>query len=271
MVSRTNTTSQLIFSYPLPSAVTYDFTYATAESNPYIRVIVPTGSNWSLPIHWSEKHTEHLACEAGVLHLYEARSLYHVANRIVGPGYEFDFYPDTQYSWRRSDYGEKDGHIRKEDLITHVSTEPDYAVRHELFYRNINSAILDAAKYPHLRSTPVWIRLLLSWLSEETQTAWTNRIFRLQIMVMYQKFDFWPYLGSIPLDTFWTWRPFSDQAPPWVSKFVWRSMHVISHVKVSTGAWFGRWFLGLRPTYPEYTPERLHSSLKMAFEGRKDL
>ena len=95
----------------------------------------------------------------------------------------------------------------------HIYTAPDYAGRHELFYRDINSAILDAAKYPYLRSTPLWVRLLFSSLSDGARTALTAWFLRLQLMVMYYMFDFWPYLGSIPLDIFWTWRPFGDRAP----------------------------------------------------------
>src|SRR5215471_13043875 len=204
MVSRTDTTTQLVFSHPLPFAVTYDFNYAAAAPNPHIRVIVSAGSKWEEPLHWTEKHTEHLSCEAGGLHVYRASSLYSSADLFVGPGFKDAFDPGILHSWRRSDYWDKNQSAEKEDLVTHVYTEPGYAARHELFYRNVNSAILDAARYPYLRSTPLWVRLLFSSLNDGARTALIAWILRLQLMVMYHQFDFWPYLGSIPLDVFWT-------------------------------------------------------------------
>lgn len=262
MLSRTNTTSQSVFTQPLPFAVTYDFSFAATALDPYIHVVVSADSNWSAPLHWTEKHTEHLSCIAGGLHLYEARSLYGTADRLVGPGYDFTFNPGTQYSWWRSDSRDKNRSAgEKEDLVTHIYTDPEYAARHELFYRNVNSAMLDSAKYPYLQSTPLWVRILLLSLGDEARTAWVAWILRIQLYVMYREFDFWPYLGSIELDAFYTWRPFSDQAPDWVCKFVWRSIHVISHVKVGAGALLGKWVFGMRPAYPMYTPERLRNGL----------
>ncbi|KAH8883189.1 hypothetical protein GQ53DRAFT_753081 [Thozetella sp. PMI_491] len=57
------------------------------------------------------------------------------------------------------------------------------------------------------------------------------------------------------------WMPFAPQMPPWVGRWQWNAILVTSHIKVEIWSKIGTWFLGMQPTYPEYTPDRLKGVL----------
>lgn len=264
MLSRRNTASQFLFTLPFPSAVTYDVADACAPSNPHIRITLPANSTWRDLLHWHDTYSFHLSFRGGRVHIYTASGLYRSADRFIGPDYNMTVGAGMLYTWQRASVHDKDPEADTDDVIVDINTySAEEARRQELFYRNMLSAIFDAPRYPHLIDTPFWVRLLFSLLlSEATKARLTAWFLRVQLMVFYAEFDFWPYLGCIPLSNFWSWRPFDNQAPDWAAIFEWGSMRTISHAKVRVMALFGRWVLGMRPVYAEYTPERLRMPVK---------
>lgn len=264
MLSRTNTTSQFLFTLPFPSAVTYDVADAGAPSDPKIRVTLPAHSTWSAPLHWHDTHSSHLSFRRGRVHIYTASSLYRTADRFIGPDYDATMVAGLMHTWQRASIHDKDPEADTDDVVVDLDAGSAGEARmQELFYRNMLSAILDAPRYAHLVDTPFWVRLLFSLpLSDAAKARLTAWFLRVQLMVFYAEFDLWPHLGSIPLSGLWSWRPFDGQAPDWAARFEWGSMRFISHGKVRAMALFGRWVLRMKPVYAEYTPERLRMPIK---------
>jgi len=128
----------------------------------------------------------------------------------------------------------------------------------ELLYHNTSSAILDAALFPYLSSTPLWVRLLywsLAWWPAARRLM-TAKLLWIQLQMMYFAHDFREYHGSIGPVYLWTLtHPFMEERPPkWVFKIEWWSISMISQATHGACYWLGRLFLGMKAEYPEYTP-----------------
>ena len=143
MVDRTNTTKYTTFRLPCPAPATFDFIGPNQ-----MRITVPANSIWSTKSHWHSKDKENcllLHTEKGEVHFGYHREPRTGAD-VIGPG-SFTFKPGYWTSWSR-----KASKKSREDLIVL------FVVRDESLYRNTCSAVLDAEKFPYLRTTPLWLR-----------------------------------------------------------------------------------------------------------------
>ncbi|KAI1410895.1 hypothetical protein F5Y13DRAFT_70347 [Hypoxylon sp. FL1857] len=118
-----------------PAAVVYDLSVPDEAT-----IRVPPRSTWTSGPHWHESHTEFLQVLAG-------------RARITLSGRTFDVGPEdgvvtvprrAVHEWRRAGSpGESTGE-REEELVVKEWTEPKDGAK-EVFFRNLNGLILDAA------------------------------------------------------------------------------------------------------------------------------
>ncbi|KAF2106521.1 hypothetical protein BDV96DRAFT_654529 [Lophiotrema nucula] len=166
----------------------------------------------------------------------------------------------------------------EDDLIVELLPASDwhkreYGKRHELLYRQTASMTLDAPLYPSLPSTPLPIRLLFklpSFLFPQLLREWLIAQFlSIQLLTLYSsRVDFHPYLGSLPYTFLYGlyhmgkyWLPFAPRFPEWICRMQWTSMLLVSHVKVALWSKIGKWVLGMKDVYDEYTPVHLEDAL----------
>ncbi|OTA57669.1 hypothetical protein K449DRAFT_132886 [Hypoxylon sp. EC38] len=134
------------FTRPLPAAVIYDLSVPDQAT-----ISVPPRSTWTSGPHWHESHTEFLQVLAG-------------RARITLSGRTFDAGPEdgvvtvprrAVHEWRRAESpGENEGAHGGEErdgdgdvLVVREWTEPRDGAK-EVFFRNLNGLILDAAEGP---------------------------------------------------------------------------------------------------------------------------
>jgi len=205
---RTNTTHQT--SFTRPGNVTYTF---ITLKNPLkaTTITLPPGSPWTSGLHWHETHTEYLQIIQGVARVtlngitqnYTAED-----GIVVVPRF-------ARHEWQRAD----DVHSYNDvNLIVREWTDPIDGQK-EIFFRNLNSAILDASATGPLSEF---------WLT-------------LQLFMISAALDNYPVLWSGPKSL----------------RFVGREIEwVVTHVVLFVAVVLGR-ALGLRAVWDEYTPVSL--------------
>jgi quercetin dioxygenase-like cupin family protein len=130
---RTNTIHHTSFSRP--GNVTYTF---GASKNPLkaTTITLPPGPPWTSGLHWHETHTEYLQIIQGISRVtLNGITLNYTAEDgiIVVPRF-------ARHEWQRAD----DAHSHNDvDPIVREWTDPIDGQK-EIFFRNLNSAILDA-------------------------------------------------------------------------------------------------------------------------------
>ncbi|KAI0838845.1 hypothetical protein F5Y06DRAFT_33657 [Hypoxylon sp. FL0890] len=131
------------FTRPPPAAVTYDLSVRDEAT-----IRVPPGSTWTSGPHWHESHTEFLRVLAG-----RARVTLSGKTFVVGPEEGVVVVPrGVVHEWRRGDGlgGSEDKGTGEdgedgETLVVKEWTEPKDGAK-EVFFRNLNGLILDAAE-----------------------------------------------------------------------------------------------------------------------------
>jgi hypothetical protein len=197
------------------------------------------------------------------------------APKSSDPGYEPDLEKGESDSLLPLSQGDD---VLDRDLVIEIRPDSNYWAqhwgdRHEVFYRNHISMERDAGLYPSLPDTPILIRLLFNLprflfpaVLRDMLIAW---LLSVQLLVLYSaRVDHHPDLGSPPIMFLYAlfhfpkyWAPFAPQMPQWVSRWQWNTIMVVSHFKVAFWSGFGKRLLGMKATYPEYTPERLKDAL----------
>ncbi|KAI1136902.1 hypothetical protein F5Y05DRAFT_414624 [Hypoxylon sp. FL0543] len=149
------------FARPPPAAVAYDVSVRDEAT-----ISVPPGSTWTSGPHWHEAHTEFLRVLAG-----RARIVLSGRSFVVGAGDGVVLVPrGAVHEWGRADgglglrvsgdstedgeregeregdgEGDGDGDGDKEVLVVREWTQPRDGAK-EVFFRNLNGLILDAAE-----------------------------------------------------------------------------------------------------------------------------
>lgn len=216
-MARTDTTHQT--SFTRPGNVTYTF---DASRNPLkaITITLPPGSPWTSGLHWHETHTEYLQIIQGVarITLNGVTENYTAADSIIViPRF-------TRHEWHRADAGQPHpGTTDSEsqpaiDLIVREWTDPIDGQK-EIFYRNLNSVILDATGTGPLNK--FWVTL--------------------QLFMIFAVLDNYPVLYSWP-----------QSLPFLASAFESAVTHVVLFLATFVGSVFG-----LMAVYDEYTPRSL--------------
>jgi hypothetical protein len=189
------------------------------------------------------------------------------SNSVVDPGKNQVSDPSADVEKSEAPQTQDTKHV---DLVVDISPtsnywDQKYAAAHELFYRNLIGMHLDAAIYPYLPTTPLPIRLIFKLPSiifpKSLRDYLIAYFLSIQFLVLCSAFDYHPYLGALPVTSWWTWRIISPMPPEWACRWQWNTMIVISHLKIVFWAGLGRWLLGMREVYEEYTPERLRDAL----------
>ncbi|OCK81843.1 hypothetical protein K432DRAFT_403461 [Lepidopterella palustris CBS 459.81] len=260
MVARPDTRNQNVFHFPNPNARTYDFTRRSTSGSDH-------NSCWNVDEFFGAGRDEEVGRwalhEWGRVDQWQTRKK--AAKPVLTIPTAFFTSPTrrTLNPWVET----------KKNLVIDLSPSLDYwdgkyAPAHELFHRHLASIHLDAPLYPSLPTTPLPIRLLFklpSFLFPAILRDYLISCFlSIQLLVLYSAFDFHPFLGMFPIASWW-WlgHPtlFPRRPPEWVQRWQWTSMIVLSHLKVGFWSWVGRWVLGMRVVYEEYTPGRLRDAL----------
>ncbi|KAI1655271.1 hypothetical protein F4813DRAFT_186502 [Daldinia decipiens] len=130
---RTRRTDQDTFTRAGPEAVTYDLSVRDQAT-----IRVPVGSAWTSGPHWHDSHTEFLQVLAG-------RARVMLSGRIfcARPADGVVTVPrGAVHEWRRAE--EETAGADAEELVVREWTEPRDGAK-EMFFRNLNGIILDAA------------------------------------------------------------------------------------------------------------------------------
>ncbi|TVY34723.1 hypothetical protein LSUB1_G005022 [Lachnellula subtilissima] len=142
-------------------------------SSPITTITLPPRSTWTSGLHWHETHTEFLRVISG--HAWVSISgisqiVSTADGQLVVPKF-------ARHEWRRAVKGDGDTFKESwhdEELVVEEWTDP-FDGQKELFFRNLNSVILDTTRHPSW-----WMEL---WLS-------------LQLFVVFAELDnypvFWP-------------------------------------------------------------------------------
>lgn len=244
-MDRSNTANQAVLEL---ADVKFDFTNGNQ-----MYVTVPMKSRWLCEYHW---HTDDSSCKR-ITYVKGGRYSRVLGDNSkppdffdteeLGPGESFDFAPHHCHSWW-TDPSRKDDE-KGMDIITLF--ESDAA-----FYRNICSAILDANKYPSLRTTPLWLRLLflsLGWFPS-TRERLVSIMLWVQLQFIHETHHRRTHHGDLSLAIWWrVFKP--DGVPPtWVLRLDHYYIRGKSFVVHRACAFVGRWCLGMKGRYPEYTP-----------------
>ena len=242
---RTNTTTFTVFTLPPPMSADFDF--STPND---IRITIPEASTFRVPCHWHSPDRENclfLKAEAGSMQVS-----YHKEPRTggvkIGQG-DYKFQPGYWTEWTQSKQDEK------AIMILTVSNEG--------LQRNVCSAILDAENFPHLTTTPLWLRgLFAAMRMQPAARSWlVDKMRYVQLQAIYYQHECWQYHGGINALRWWQWtHPFDiGQHPAWTVSVQYRSQKVFSKVVQGIYYWTGKLCLGMRGDYPEYNPQYLQN------------
>ncbi|KAI2606561.1 hypothetical protein GGR54DRAFT_652759 [Hypoxylon sp. NC1633] len=137
---RTRRTAQDTFTRPMPAAVTYDL----SARDEHTTIRVPPGSSWSSGPHWHEAHTEFLLVRRGRARVWLAGGVLDVRG---GDGV-VRVPRGVVHEWRRADGGGEGEGVEGEgeELVVWEWTEPRDGKK-EVFFRNLNGLVLDAAAH----------------------------------------------------------------------------------------------------------------------------
>ena len=246
---RTNTSAFTLFPSLGPDSATFDF---STPNN--IRITIPRSSTWRAKSHWHSPGEENcllLHVEAG-----EMQVGYHKEPRtggaVIGAG-DYKFKPGYWTTWSRKQ-------TRNEELIIRL------VVRDEGLQRNICSALLDAEKFPHLNTTPYWLRGIFAALRPlSAARRWmVRKMCYVQLQVIFYEHQHWEYHGGINALSWWQWtHPFDvGRHPAWTVSLQYRSQKFFS--KFVQGLYYrvGTHLFGMRGDYPEYNPD-FHGNSKI--------
>lgn len=234
-MDRTKTTAHASFTLPTPASATFDFIAPNQ-----IRITIPANSTWKTKSHWHNPDQENcllLHTEKGELHFG-----YHKEPRtgadVLGPG-NFKFKPGYWTSWSRTPSSKK----REKVVVLLV-------VRDEGLYRNVCSAILDAEKFPHLRTTPLWLRGVFAALKllPTARKRLVEWMLYIQLQVIYYKYGYWEYHGGINALRWWQWtHPFDiGRHPAWTVRLQFRSQRFFSKAVQGAYYWVARSLVGMK-------------------------
>jgi len=242
-MNRTNTTAQTMFTITDPALATFNF-----SDRDNIQITVPAESTWRARYHW---HSQGLGCEQiictdGHLKVYYV-SVFGSGGSGMPRGGSMRFKPGQRIQWLRDDI------FKPKDLAVTL-------VADETLYRNTCSAILDADRFPHLATTPPWLRLLFTMLMwwPAAQRWLIARLLWVQLQAMHYSHDYSAYHGQLNVTSWWNWIHRWDwsRPPRWLVRFQFDSQTVFSSVVQTACYWAGRSLLGMKGQYAEYTPQR---------------
>ena len=247
-MDRPDTTRQTVFQLPEPKSVTFDFTQPD-----YIRVTVPPGSTWSMPLHWHHNHDSRrcvsVRCAGGPLRVFTAKRTGGSSDLLGSAGTQQRFEASQMIAWGRD--GDGDGKADPALLIVDLEAPAT-------LHRNVCSAVLDRELFPRLSSTPPWLRglfALLAWLPAAQERLLACLLW-VQLRTMFYTHGFHLYCGRISISWWWMAQPFGGHVPQWAKNFEWRSQEIISVIVLASCYWVGTLLLGMKAEYRQYTPER---------------
>jgi hypothetical protein len=117
-------------------------------------------------------------------------------------------------------------------------------------YRNVCSAILDAEKFPYLRTTPLWLRGVFAAvkLLPTARKRLVEWMLYIQLQVICYKHGYWEYHGGINALRWWQWtHPFNvGRHPAWTVRLQFRSQRFFSKAVQGTYYWVGRSLFGMK-------------------------
>lgn len=120
------------------------------------------------------------------------------------------------------------------------------------------SAIMDKDLYPHLSTTPIWIKGIFTILRIAPPAA-SDRLLTallwIQLQMTMYHHDFHKYYSYIPFALPWHVQIWAGRAPRWVYDLQNWSMWTITRVVMGSCYWFGRLALGMNGSYAEYTAQ----------------
>lgn len=233
-MNRTNTTSQSFFSLPSPASVSFDFSVPN-----HMLITIPPLSTWRIKQHW---HQQDLGCKSiqtlhGQIVLWRAQ--YPTSGfPTIGGGISKIFKAKERVGWWPQDWPHD-----KNSLVVILNAG-------ESLYRNTCSSTLDAERVPHLRTTPLWLRLIFTPLAPwPSAYRWLiHPTLWVQIQAMNHAHGYYDYHGALRLVERWAWlHPLDWKAPPnWVQQLEWKSQFMISRVVQALSYWVARLFLGMK-------------------------
>lgn len=250
-MDRTNTTSQSAFVLTGTASVSFDFSRLD-----HMRITIPAGSTWRVRYHW---HQHDHGCKGiqtlkGQIVLWQSR--YPSSGfPTIGGGVTRIFKPTERIGWWSKDWPKE-----PEELIVILDAD-------ETLYRNTCSATLDAELFPHLRSTPLWLRLFFAALAlwPSAHQGLVRRMLWVQIQAIYHFHGYYEYHGGLPFASWWMFFHFLDwKAPPdWILQLQWKSQTLCSRVTQALCYWSGRMLFGMKGEYVEYTPKKKNDTHNM--------
>ncbi|GAM85831.1 hypothetical protein ANO11243_038390 [Dothideomycetidae sp. 11243] len=213
-MARTTTSSQP--SFTRPGSVTYIMpkpaaaTTTPSEAATKVTIHIPPGSDWTSGLHYHATHTEFLRVKSGQasVRLGSTTKIYTSSEGIIRVE------RGQWHEWKRA---AADG----EELVVEEWTDPADGQK-ELFFRNLNSVILDAGA-----SRPWW----LVWVPVGWWIEW-------QIMVICAGLDNFPVVEGASA-----------------------SGRLATGLGEQVARLFGA-VVGLRAIYPEYTPDMVAGETK---------
>src|SRR5690242_3345848 len=120
------------FTRPLPNGVTYTLP-SPPHTSPVVTITLPPHSTWTSGLHFPATHTEYLSIVKGtaLVTLNGVTNTYTSSDGVITvPRY-------ARHEWRRAP------EIEEDELVVKEWTDPEDGEK-EIFFRNLNSAILDA-------------------------------------------------------------------------------------------------------------------------------
>lgn len=245
---RTDTRDKSVFNLTYPQAVTLQF-----PADRPIRISVPKGTRWSMPLHWHFHGTGciSLKCIDGPLNIYYAWGPEGSCNQVCGPGSEKTFRPGDRMAFNCS---RRDKNTRVSLFPLMVDLDADHSV-----WRNVCSATLDRDLFPGLSSTPYWLKALFAFLSlfPRAREALLSSDLWIQTQAIFYGHDFHTWHGFVPVTWPWIAQIGGGHAPRWAYELQLWSVLAISRVVMAASCWGGRLFCGIHGEYAAYTPARM--------------
>ncbi|EFR05329.1 hypothetical protein MGYG_08340 [Nannizzia gypsea CBS 118893] len=252
-MKRSNTTSMTSFTLPdlhKQAAAIFDFT----SDGDSIRVTVPINSTWNYWEHWLNPHS--FICDEvtsvsgrGFVEIYYFDDPSSSRGLHLRSGESMSFGPRSSSTWRRA-YSTRD----QEDFVANLKGDRS-------FHRNVCSAIIDRDRMAFLSSTPILLRQMLAFLglfqfSRPFRECILDLMLAIQLRAIFYANGFWIHHPTIPFFWWWEWRQIwgEPRVPEWAYEFRWKMLKVITYTVQGICYWVGRLFLGMKGSYPEYTP-----------------
>lgn len=250
-MERTPTYSLESLTLPPPTSLAITFLSPFTQS-----LRVPAGSTFSSEWHWhlpsSRSQCHSLAIRKGTCVISYAPNGLTSGVDISPAGATSRRLSYARHSWQRYDSSTSTEKQDGEDLEVVLEASG-------LYWRNRCSIVLDKARYPYLSSTPLWLRTLFRLLHPfpDLRAKLVDRLLWVQLQVTNEGFGQRDWHGQILFAELWHWMhpwKFGTRPPDSIMRAQWRSADALSAIVQKGCSWLGRWILGMKESYEEYSP-----------------